>query len=169
MCYDFAGPWTTTSGGGAGHHAQLWAPTRRSHGQDAGASGQKGVDFLVGQGVPPAKVVLGVPCYGRVFVGARGPGDAFRKVGEEEGGVVEYRDLMKRGAKVQWDSEVGAAWCVDGEGWISFDDVRCVKVKGEFVRERGLGGLFFWTGTGDVEDGDSEGSLVKAGAVAMRG
>lgn len=164
MCYDFAGPWTDS----AGHCARLWTPP--PHGQGGGvASGEGSVEFVVGRGVPRKKVVLGCPCYGRVFEGAKGVGDKFRKVGEEEGGVVEYRDLMRRGVDVQWDPMVGAAWSADGERWISFDDVRCVKAKGEFVRERGLGGLFFWTGTGDVEDGESESSLVRAGAVAMRG
>jgi len=46
---------------------------------------------------------------------------------------------------------------VDGDGgFVSFDNTRSVESKGQFVKHKGLRGLFFWTGTGDKQmDSDS--------------
>lgn len=49
---------------------------------------------------------------------------------------------------------------------VSFDVPETVRIKGEYVRSTGLGGLFYWTGTGD-RDGEAEG-LVGVGFEEMR-
>ena len=81
--------------------------------------------------------------------------------GGGEEGVWDYSELPREGARVGFDEEVGGAWCEGGDGgWVSFDDVRAVGMKAGFVRREGLGGLFYWAGTGDRMGG---GSLVEAG------
>lgn len=151
MCYDFAGAWTLRTG----HHAQLYSAAegeRSCHGA---------VTYLLEQGVPARKIVLGVPVYGRSFAGAQGAGEEFS--GEE---VCEYRELPGEGA-VEWvDEGVGAAGCTHEGGWVSYDVPATVAAKGRYVRERGLGGLFYWTGVGDKE---GEGSLVESGGRALCG
>ena len=82
MAYDFAGPWTET----AGHHAQLYAP-KRPHNEASRNSGSGAVAYARRMGVPAEKIVLGVPCYGRSFLGARKAGDGFRGGGWGGGGV----------------------------------------------------------------------------------
>jgi chitinase len=45
-----------------------------------------------------------------------------------------------------------AAWYVDansGKGYITFDVPRTVYMKAKYVAHKNLGGLFYWTGTGD--------------------
>lgn len=62
------------------------------------------------------------------------------------------------------DERACAAYCVGGDGgFVSYDDPVTVERKAAFVRERGLGGLFYWTGTGDRVGVGEEGSLVVAG------
>ena len=139
MTYDFSGPWTPH----AGHHAQLYTP-RTPHSDAAALSCDSAVAYLLRQGVPGRKILLGVPAYGRSFRGASGPGDGYDGCAGEEG-TFEYRDLPRPGAEVRFDERVGAVCCVGGDaGFVSYDDVRCVRAKAGFARAKGLGGMFYW-------------------------
>lgn len=154
MCYDYSGPWTPT----AQHHAQLFSPT------DAHApSGHAAVSFCLAHGIPPSKLLLGIPCYGRSFLGASAPGDAYSGHAGDEG-TFEYRDLPRPGSQAFLDDKSVAAYALGGDGgFVSYDMPCTVKMKARYVKERGLAGLFYWTGTGDRVDGGEEGSLVMAG------
>ena len=159
MCYDFSGPWTHR----CGHASQLHTHTK-PHDDAAKLSGESAVAYVLSHGVPASKIVMGIPCYGRSFLDAKKPGDEYYGHAGEEG-TFEYRDLPRTGAKVVWDEKCGASYCVGGDaGFVSYDDQRAVKAKAEFVKEQGLQGLFYWTGTGDTND---ERSLVKAGFEAL--
>jgi len=157
MTYDFAGPWTPE----AGHHAQLYA-SPRPHSAAAALCGSTAVTHVARQ-VPPGKLLLGIPTYGRSFLGARRPGDAHKGHAGEEG-TFEFRELPRQGAVVGTDEKTVAAWCVSEEdGWVSYDNERTVRRKARWSRDRGLGGIFFWTGTGDREGG----ALVNEGFLGL--
>ncbi|KAI0846247.1 glycoside hydrolase family 18 protein [Daldinia vernicosa] len=156
MGYDFNGPWTDVSG----HHAQLFAqPGPQSHVDPAlRNSCHRGVEYLASQHFPVYKIVLGVPVYAWSFAGARGVGQPFRSTA-----AMDYNDLPPewiRDATV--DHHAVAASYVDraGEGFVSFDVPETVRRKAEYVSRKGLGGLFYWTGVGDVKGPES---LVRAG------
>ena len=155
MTYDFAGPWTLS----CGHHAQLHTP-KKPHDDAARTSGSSAVEYVKSQGVPAQKIVVGIPTYGRSFLGSKKVGDAFNGHAGEEG-TFEYRDLPRPGSRVFYDEQAMAVYCVgvDG-GFVSYDDQRTVQVKAKFAGQQGLGGLFYWTGTGDT---NNERSLVKIG------
>ena len=110
---------------------------------------------MVRQGVPANKIVLGVPAYGRSFTNKRGVpeptvGHNFSGQAGEEG-TFEYRDLPRPGANEYVDEQVGAAYCVGGDGgFVTYDTPVTVRMKAKDVRQNTLGGLFYWTGTGDV-------------------
>lgn len=172
MCYDFTGPWSET----AGHQAQLFSHQHAPHQPSA----QSGVQYLLDRGVPPQRILLGIPAYARVFLGARGEGDAFQKDVEECGNdeekeevEIDYRDVPSEWKQqLQVDHSRAAAWAVvprpEGKGGHSFaslDVPATVRAKADFVRQTGLGGLFYWTGAGDC-NGDGE-SLVAAGFDAL--
>ncbi|KAJ5139480.1 Glycoside hydrolase superfamily [Penicillium atrosanguineum] len=131
MAYDFAGPW----GSETGHQAQLYGtPT----------SGYSAVDYVLTQGVSPRKVILGVPVYGRSFLGSTGPGQRYTGTGGEDG-VFDYSDLPRPGAQEMHDPQVGAAACVGADGgFVTYDIPATVKQKAEFVTSSKLGGLFYW-------------------------
>jgi len=161
MTYDFSGPWVDK----CGHHAQLFTPSR-PHNDAATTSCQTAVSYLTAQGVPPQKILLGVPCYGRSFLSASNIGHPYSGSAGEEG-TFEYRDLPRPGAREHFDEHCGAAYCVGGDGgFVTYDSPRSVRMKAGFVREVGLAGLFYWTGTGDKVGGDS---LVETGFAALHG
>ncbi len=152
MGYDLTGPWTSV----AGHHAQLMSPADTIE-PALLASCRTGVDFLVKNRFPMEKVLLGVPAYARFFPGATAPGQPFDK---EAVGEMDYRDVPAEWKKeAREDSYACAASFVDasqgGKGFVSFDTPRTVAAKAMFVMASGLGGIFFWTGTGDGAGTDS--------------
>lgn len=160
MTYDFSGPWTDA----CGHHAQLYSP-KNAHNDAARVSCDSTVTYVALSGVPSRKILLGVPTYGRSFLGASKPGDRFNGGGGEEG-TFEYKDLPRSGADVQLDEAVGAVYSIGGDGgFVTYDDPRTVQMKAEFAKRQGLGGLFYWTGTGDVRD---DRSLVQTGYRALQ-
>lgn len=154
MAYDFSGPWTTK----AGHQAQLFSPAR-PYNDDAKLSCDSAIMYLAKRGVPLSKVVLGIPAYGRSFIGASKAGDSYTSVGGDSG-TFEYRSLPRSGSKTYYDQFVGATYAVGGDGgFVSYDDTRSVQAKAKYARQHRLAGLFFWTGTGDSNDARS---LIKA-------
>ncbi len=155
MTYDFSGPWTDV----CGHHAQLYSP-KNPHNDAARTSGDSAVSYFISKGVPSEKILLGIPAYGRSFLGANGVGSRYSGHGGEEG-TFEYRDLPRPDAVVHYDEEVTAVCCVGGDGgFVTYDDHNTVRVKADYARQRTLGGLFYWTGTGDSNDTRG---LVEAG------
>ncbi|KAI1803162.1 glycoside hydrolase family 18 protein [Daldinia bambusicola] len=156
MGYDFNGSWTDVSG----HHAQLLPqPGPQDHVYPAlRNSCHRGVEYLVSHGFPVHKIMLGVPAYARSFAGARGVGQPFKSAEE-----IDYIDLPRewiRDAAI--DHHVVAASYVDGrgKGFVSFDVPETVRRKAEYAKRKRLGGLFYWTGVGDVRGPES---LVRAG------
>ena len=140
MAYDFCGAWTDR----AGHHAQLHAPGRPCA-DFARLSCAAAVAYLGRLGVPAGKILLGVPVYGRSFVGAARVGEPYQGYAGEEG-VFDYRELPRPGASELVDGDCGAAYCVGGDGgFVSYDNPTTVARKAQFVREKRLAGLFYWS------------------------
>lgn len=152
MGYDFHGAWTKTSG----HHAQLHSPDPQAshdHTCPPGKSCARGVDYVLSQGFPPHKLLLGIAAYARFFPSARGPGGESTDAGE-----MEYNEMPEEWLiQAEVDDAVGAASIVDdqegGKGFVSFDVPQTVGMKARYVKEKTLGGLFYWTAAGDREDG----------------
>lgn len=159
MAYDFAGPWTD---GQSGHHAQLYTPTK-PHNDFAKRSVSRVTQYLISERrVSPSSIVIGIPVYGRSFRGVDGPGQKFSGHARQSDGIFEYRELPRELAVEKVDKDVGAAWCIGGDGgWVSYDNVTTVEMKGKFVREKRLRGLFFWTGSFDASVENR--SLIVAG------
>jgi chitinase len=129
MAYDFSGSWSPR----AGHHAQLFP------GSSEELSGSTAVDYVISTGFPAEKVLLGVPVYGRSFLGAGGPGHAYNGHGGENG-TFEYKQLPRLGADEIVNTRVVAAFCTGGDGgFVSYDNPETVKMKASYCREKGLG------------------------------
>ncbi|KAI4158851.1 MAG: hypothetical protein LQ342_007087 [Letrouitia transgressa] len=154
MAYDFSGPWTSTSG----HQSQLYAPPQAP--PESQSSGGSAVAYMKSKGVPSNKILLGIPVYGRSFLGASQINQKFTGSGGHEG-TFEYRELPRPGAQEQFDQHAVAAFCVGGDGgFVSYDNPRTVELKAQFAKREKLAGLFYWTGTGDKNGSES---LVAAG------
>ena len=155
MGYDFSGPWSNLSG----HQAQLYSPLQ-PHDQAASLSCHSAVAYIAQRGVPLFKILLGIPVFGRSFLNATNIGQTYEGSGGVEG-TFDYRDLPRPGTQEYVDTDVGAAYCVGGDGgFVSYDNPRTVQMKANYAREFRLGGLFYWTGTGDAR---GTRSLVRTG------
>ncbi|KAI1326658.1 glycoside hydrolase family 18 protein [Xylariaceae sp. FL0255] len=155
------------------------------------------VEYAVSHGFARGKILLGIPAYARIFHSATGPGDSFKsaretdfnelpshwiqnaninrsviaaayvddgsgggleKEKEEEDMVVEATEKVKGMMKKQTKQ---------GTSFASFDVAETVGLKAEYVKRENLGGLFYWTGVGDIAQGPD--SLVRAGWETLNG
>jgi chitinase len=129
MAYDFTGSWSQK----AGHHAQLFPGTPGE------ASGSAAVDYVISTGFPATKILLGVPVYGRSFLGANAPGQSYNGHGGEEG-TFEYKQLPRQGTEEIVNTRVVAAFCTGGDGgFVTYDSPETVKMKANYCIEKGLG------------------------------
>ncbi|KAL2845667.1 glycoside hydrolase superfamily [Aspergillus pseudoustus] len=163
MAYDYSGSWDTITG----HSANLF-PSPNSP-QTTPFNTQTAITAYLSAGVPPSKINLGMPLYGRAFSNTDGPGTSFTGVGSAnmeqgsyEAGIWDYKALPKEGALVVEVPELGASFSYDSarREVVSFDTVGITMRKGGYVVLTGLGGGMWWESSGDRKVG-SGGSLVE--------
>ncbi|KAI9370857.1 glycoside hydrolase superfamily [Aspergillus egyptiacus] len=163
MAYDYSGSWDTI----AGHSANLY----RSDPNPASTpfKTHAAVSAYIAAGIPPEKINLGMPIYGRVFENTDGPGSPFSGVGAAhqapgnwEAGVWDYKALPRPGAQVIELPQIGASYSYDPatREMISFDTVQVTKEKTDYIRFMGLGGGMWWESSADRAIG-SGGSLIE--------
>lgn len=132
MAYDFAGHWSPKTA----HQSQLYAMQKDE------SSGSGGVKYLMSQGVPAKRILLGIPVFGRSFLQASGPGQNFQGTGGTTG-VFEYNQLPRPKTKEVVDKRSVGAMCVGGDGgFVTYDNPDTVKTKAEFCKQKGLGVSF---------------------------
>ncbi|KAK0729008.1 glycoside hydrolase superfamily [Apiosordaria backusii] len=157
MAYDYAGSWDATSG----HQSNIFLNTANPAATKF--STEKAVNDYVAKGVPPNKIVLGLPLYGRSFEATSGPGKPYSGIGEgsAQAGIWLYKDLPRVGAKELWDEQAMASYSFDEQRQelISYDTVRSAVEKVKYLKNKGLGGTVFWEAAGDKKE--EEKSLVK--------
>ena len=170
MSYDILGGWEQTV---TGHHANLhpWKGSRHS------ASGT--VDYLIGLGVPPSKIAIGIAMYSR---GAKGNDTHSAMLGERnvgpspdwswqcpsnaectdhkgcERGSLDYAHCPPSGSTEYWDDQAKAHYAYDAtrKVFTSYDSPESVRAKCEYVKRKGLWGTFAWETTQDKPIGDSK-------------
>jgi chitinase len=119
------------------------------------------IDHFIAAGVPPRKLVLGVPFYGKAWgnVPATEHG-LYQRGGPTEAkletsfGAIS-RDLEnKNGFVRQWDDASKAAYLynADRKIFITYEDEQSVHEKARFVMDRGLGGIMFWEYSEDPDN-----------------
>jgi chitinase len=157
MTYDYFG---TGGDGGAGdaddlHHVQPQSPLTTYPGAPRPtANTSASIDKLLEIGVPAAKVLLGVPFYGRGWNGvssaqvgaaASGPAD-----GKYEKGLEDYQVLARRCPPTGAVGGTAVAHC--GSQWWSYDTPETIKAKMAYARSKALGGAFVWELSGDTSN-----------------
>lgn len=123
------------------------------------------IDYYQQHGVPPEKMVLGVPFYGR----------GFRTVSDHDAGLyqnygetvavpdwqgIEETLLTDPGFEQHWHPAAQAPWLYNPADhvFVSYEDPRSITIKSRFAKTRGLRGAFMWELTGD----DPAGTLLEA-------
>ncbi len=135
MSYDFTAG--ETGENGKKHQANLYS-------SDLALGESYSVDNwiknLIEGGMPPEKILLGVPFYGRLGATTTKSYDQLRK---------NY--INKNGYLYKFDNEAKAPYLVDANGnfSMSFDNELSIYYKGLYVLENCLGGIFAWQATFD--------------------
>jgi chitinase len=146
MTYDFR---VAGDEGEAGHHANLYPSPTDPH----QASADRGVREFLAAGVPPGKLVLGVPFYGRAWsvatAEARGlyqPGKALAEKIETGYASLAADRIGKAGFERFWDDKAQAPylWNADQKIFISYEDPESLRLKCRYIREQKLAGAMFW-------------------------
>jgi chitinase len=168
MTYDYHGAWDNKTN----FHAPLYAsPDDPS--EDSVARTQFNVDQAVqgflSKGVPPEKIVVGIPFYGRgwqgvpdtnhgLFQAATGPAQGqWDDASSGPTGVFDYRYIKNHfeaegsGYQKFTDPNTKVPWIYNPQAqiFIAYDDPQSVGVKADYVKAHNLGGVMFWEVTAD--------------------
>ena len=126
------------------------------------------VQRYIAAGVPRAKIVVGLPFYGRVYGGVGAANDGLFQpapgpVPDEWKSGTDYRSIVRRdpeslGFRRVMHPEARVPFLFNGTTgtWITYDDAESVGEKAAYVRSHGLGGVMAW------EIGGDDGTLVRA-------
>ncbi len=163
MTYDFHGGWE--SSGPANHQAPIYrSPCDAT---DADWS-DKALQAYLGAGVPPSKLLLGVPFYGRGWRGVASVNDGLCQSaggvprGTYEKGVDDFEVLDADGHPDFWDEATATHWTYNGNEFWSYDDERSLGWKADYANglrppdgatRPTLRGVLFWELSGDAPDG----------------
>ncbi|MBL0176385.1 MAG: hypothetical protein IPP94_14155 [Ignavibacteria bacterium] len=115
-------------------------------------------------GVPPSKIVLGIPFYGRSLKTAGAPGLHAPSTGAQDavtfpayGGDPQYFDIQRAWSLFEdrWDSVAEAPYLIGKSGlqtFVTYDNPRSVALKARYVLDHDLGGAMIWEITGDYAE-----------------
>lgn len=102
----------------------------------------KSVQRHIDRGVPPEKILIGIPFFGR--------------------GKTPFPSYLERNAfnryagdaRLMWDDDAKAPYYADSDGNLvmGFDDERSIEAKFDFIRTNGLPGIFIWNYDADYPD-----------------
>lgn len=135
MAYDYCGSWDAVTG----HQSGLFGGKLNTN--------QAVSDFMAG-GVPPNKIVMGMPLYGRGFCNTDGPGCRYQGVckGSWEQGQYDYKHLPQPGAQEHNDMQCVASYSYDPRTreYVTYDSPEVVNAKCRYIADRQLAGAMFW-------------------------
>ncbi|MCQ4210809.1 glycoside hydrolase family 18 chitinase [Streptomyces longispororuber] len=151
MTYDFFGAWDAK--GPTAPHSPL---TSYSGIPQAGFDSADAIAKLKAQGVPAAKLLLGIGFYGRGWTGVtqKEPGGTATgpAAGTYEQGIEDYKVLK---TKCPSNGTVaGTAYAYCGSDWWSYDTPATIGSKMSWAKSQNLGGAFFWEFSGDTSNGE---------------
>ena len=146
MTYDFHGTWNPR--GPTAFQSNLYTdPDSRD---SSALSVDAGVKRFMQAGVPPEKIVVGVPFYARGWRGVGGAGHGLhqRAKGPAQGfepGAEQYSTIAKRGLTTHYHPLTKQLWTYDKGVFWTYDDPRVIGEKVGYVRAHGLRGLMSWS------------------------
>ncbi len=145
----------------SGHHANLYpadgdpAPELKSEEIKSAVTSVLG---HIEAGVPVEKINLGLAFYGRIWKGVQAENNGLFQPAETVGMIEYYHRIVTeytydKGYEYHWDSSAAAPylWNADSGIFISFENPASIKLKLEYVKSAGLGGVMFWEYSDDYQ------------------
>jgi chitinase len=156
MTYDFHNGGTLQTG----HHSNLFLSSSDTPDGDAA---ERSVEMHIRAGVPPSKLNIGIPFYGRKWKGVEPVNNGLYREASTTGAGISYTDVLKALADTAftrcYDSTAASPylWNERDSVFISYEDESSIELRTKYVKSKGLGGVMFWEYTEDVD-----GRLLKA-------
>ncbi|TDO73688.1 chitinase [Flavobacterium chryseum] len=146
MSYDLVNGYSKVTG----HHTPLYSTNPKEESTD------RAVTFLLKQGVPAEKLIIGGAFYSRTWKNVANVNNGLYQAGEHIQGV-DFKNFAAtyteaNGWKYFWDKKAKAPyWYNEKEKtFATSDDITSIKAKTEYVKSKKLGGIMFWELTLDT-------------------
>jgi chitinase len=140
MSYDLVNGYSKVTG----HHTPLYSTKPNEESTD------RAVTYLLNQGIPAEKLVIGGAFYTRTWKNVENINNGLYQAGEHIQGV-SFKDFGSfyteaNGWKYFWDDKAKAPyWYNEKEKtFATGDDLTSIKAKTEYVKAKKLGGIMFW-------------------------
>ncbi len=139
----------------AGHHTNLHLS---EYDEPWGDATERAVRMHLEEGVPAAKINLGIPFYGRLWRGVEPVNNGLYRDAATTGGSISYTDILDAAASGKfiriYDSSAAAPflWNEKDSLFISYDDKVSLMAKMKYVRDNKLGGVMFWEYSEDPDE-----------------
>lgn len=147
MNYDYAGPWSATTG----FLAPLFAADHRdSH------SIEQSIASYEAAGVPAEKLLMGLPFYGYSWTDVNIARNGLFQSGhavKEDHPYNHIRSVAPDFATYR-EERSQAPWLFDGRTFWTFEDPVSIRFKASYAAHLHLGGLMIWELSGDTEDAE---------------
>ena len=107
-----------------------------------------GISAWLGRGVPPEKLVLGMPLYGYIYhgVSSRNSGlyQSFTSAKSVSWDKVKSEYLSRASYQRFRHQQAEVPYLFGNRSFLSYDDQASIAAKAALARRRGLGGVGFW-------------------------
>lgn len=151
MTYDFYNGWHKSTG----HHSNLNPSATPELDKNSIVNA---VELHLKAGVPAQKINLGIPFYGRIWEGVKSPErNGLFQEAETIGSGIDYVNFAEKinneGFIRYWDETAKAPflWNKEKKTFISYEDEESIRLKIEFLKEKGLAGVMFWEYCADYQ------------------
>ena len=147
MSYDLVGGYSKVTG----HHSPLFSGT------DTAASADHAIRWLIKNGIPSNKLIMGAAFYARVWRNVPDTSHGLYQSGIFHQGVAfkQFGQYFSdsSGFSYHWDKRAHAGWQYDPvkKLFATFDDERSVSGKAAYIKKHKLGGIMFWELSQDKE------------------
>ncbi|KAB1274592.1 Oviduct-specific glycoprotein [Camelus dromedarius] len=146
LTYDFHGSWEKFTG----HHSPLFSPPGDPK------SSAHAMNYWRNLGVPPQKLLMGFPTYGRTFrllkaskneLRAEAVGPASPGKYTKQAGFLAYYEVCSfvQSGRKHWIDSQYVPYVYKGRDWIGFDDNNSFRYKAFFIKKEHFGGAMVWT------------------------
>jgi chitinase len=149
MNYDYAGPWSATTG--------LLAPLFAGPALSRSANSiERSLAAYKAAGIPAQKLLMGIPFYGYSWTAVRNTNNGLFQQGRSVHADQPYhyiRDLTAMSSAYR-DERSQAPWLFDGDTFWTYEDPVSVRYKVSYARHQQLGGVMIWELSGDTQDAE---------------
>ena len=147
MNYDYVGPWSATTG--------ILAPLFAADPRDA-HSIEHSIAAYEAAGVPPQKLLMGLPFYGYSWTDVHIAQNGLFQTGQaiREDHSYNYIRSVAPNFSVYREERSQAPWLFDGRTFWTFEDPVSIRFKASYAAHQHLGGVMIWELSGDTADAE---------------